>query len=111
MASFEVYISEKGMGKMGTTQQHPSNLNFTKLFDGIDRNVESGYNSFILSIVMISFVLLFLNLYQSLGKFSRCEICDTFSCFSLKTGFFISCKPSPLETICMTCQNPISWEK
>ena len=51
MASFEVYIGEIGIGKMGTTKQHPSNLNFAKLFDSLDRNVESGYNSFILSII------------------------------------------------------------
>ena len=40
MTSFEVYISEMGIGKkMGTTQQHPSNLNFAKLFDRLDRSV------------------------------------------------------------------------
>ena len=48
-----------------------------------------------------------INLYRSLGftgKFSRRQI-DIFSFFSQKTGFDISCKLSPLETICMKCQN------
>ena len=33
-----------------------------------------------------------------------------FSYFSQKAGFDISCKLSPLETICMKCQNPFSWK-
>ena len=39
VAPFEVYIGEIGLGKMGTTQQHPSDLNFAKLFDSLDRSV------------------------------------------------------------------------
>ena len=41
MASFEVCVGEMGIGKMGTTQQHPSNLNFAnlKLFDSLYRSV------------------------------------------------------------------------
>ena len=31
--------------------------------------------------------------------------------FSQKTGFDISCKLSPNETICMKCQKPVFWEK
>ena len=31
--------------------------------------------------------------------------------FFQKTGFDISCKVSPLETICMKCQNLFSGEK
>ena len=30
---------------------------------------------------------------------------------SKKTGFDISCKFSPYETICIKCQNPVSWGK
>ena len=78
------------------------------------------------------------NLYHSLGKFSRRQIHDSFfifpreqdlifhanclqwrqfawnvktcflSYFSQKTGFDILCKLSPMETICMKCQNPFS---
>ena len=42
---------------------------------------------------------------STLGKnFSRRQIDDIFSYFSRKTGFDISCKLSPMETICMKCQ-------
>ena len=37
-------------------------------------------------------------------KFSADDILKYFSYFSQKTGFDISCKLSPLETICMKCQ-------
>ena len=37
-------------------------------------------------------------------KFSADDILKCFSYFSQKTGFDISCKLSPLETICMNCQ-------
>ena len=51
---------------------------------------------------------IFLNLYHSLGLFSRWWIWWYLVLFSQKTGFDISCKLSPLETICMTCQNLFS---
>ena len=35
VAPFEVYIGEMGLRKMGTMQQHPSDLNFAKLFDRV----------------------------------------------------------------------------
>ena len=44
-----------------------------------------------------------LNLHHSLGQFSRWQIGDIFLIFQ-KTGFCISCKLSPWETICMKCQ-------
>ena len=37
-------------------------------------------------------------------KFSADDILKYFSYFSQKTGFDISCKLSPKETICMKCQ-------
>ena len=37
-------------------------------------------------------------------KFYAKDILKYFSYFSQKTGFEISCKLSPLETICMNCQ-------
>ena len=36
-----------------------------------------------------------------MGKFSRCPIYDIFSYFSQKIVFDISCKLSPVETLCM----------
>ena len=36
-------------------------------------------------------------------KFSADDILKYFSNFSQKTGFYISCKLSPLETVCMKC--------
>ena len=44
-----------------------------------------------------------INLYHSLGIFSRRQIDDIFLIFFQKTGFDISCKLSPKETICMKC--------
>ena len=45
------------------------------------------------------------------GKnFSRRHINDIFLIFPRKTGFDIACKLSPLETICMKCQNLFSGE-
>ena len=45
-----------------------------------------------------------LNIYHSLGKFSRRQIDDI--CFSPHSHpFDISCKLSPIKTICMKCQN------
>ena len=41
------------------------------------------------------------SLYHSLGLFNRCQINDIFFYFSQKTGSDISCKLSPVETICM----------
>ena len=38
------------------------------------------------------------------SKNSADDILNCFSYFSQKTGFDISCKLSPLETICMKCQ-------
>ena len=35
---------------------------------------------------------------------------EIFFLFSQKTGFDISCKLSPKETICMKCQNPVFWK-
>ena len=46
------------------------------------------------------------NLYYSLGKFSKQN--DIFLIFSQKIGFDISCKLSPLETVCMICQSLFS---
>ena len=44
----------------------------------------------------------------TLGKiFSRCH----FDFFFQKTGFDISCKLSPKETICMKCQGLFLWKK
>ena len=54
-------------------------------------------------------LLVIVNLYHYMSKFSRPQSKD-FSYFSQKTGFYISCKLSPLETICMKCQNLISGE-
>ena len=67
---------------------------------------------------------------STLGKiFSRLHFEIFFSHFSQETGFDISCKLSPVETICMKCQilfemqiifigdnlheisNPVFWEK
>ena len=43
---------------------------------------------------------------STLGKiFSRRQIDNNFSYFSQKTGFVISCKLSPMETVCMKYQN------
>ena len=36
------------------------------------------------------------------------DILEYFSYFSQKTGFDITCKLSPMETICMQCQNLFS---
>ena len=45
---------------------------------------------------------------STLGNiYSADNILKYLSYFSEKTGFDISCKLSPLETICMKCQNPI----
>ena len=44
------------------------------------------------------------NFYHSLSKFNRQQICDIFLFLYQKAGFDISCKLSPLETICMKCQ-------
>ena len=49
-----------------------------------------------------------INLYHSLGSFSRRQIDDIFSYFSHKTGFDISCKLSP---IFIKCQNLFSEKK
>ena len=51
-----------------------------------------------------------INIYHSLGKFSRRQMDDIFLSFFLyfffqKIGFDISCKLSPKETICMKCQS------
>ena len=55
-----------------------------------------------------SLILYFiLNLYHSLKKFSSRQIDDMFL-FPQKTGLGVSCKLSPLETICMKCQNLFS---
>ena len=43
-----------------------------------------------------------------LGKISLDGILKYFSYFSQKTGSDILCKLSPLETICMKCQNLFS---
>ena len=43
-------------------------------------------------------------LYHSLGLFSKWQIDFIFSSFCQITGFDISCKLSPLATICMKCQ-------
>ena len=43
-------------------------------------------------------------MYQLWVKFSAENILKYISYFSQKTGFDISCKLSPLETICMKCQ-------
>ena len=51
------------------------------------------------------------NLYHSLGIFSRRQTDNTFSYFTQKTGFDISCKLSPKETICMKCQILFSGKK
>ena len=46
---------------------------------------------------------------SALGKnFSRKHTEIFFSYFSQKTRFDISCKLSPLETICMKCQGMLS---
>ena len=39
MAPFEAFIGKIGTDELGTTQQHPSNLNFAKSFDNLDRSV------------------------------------------------------------------------
>ena len=49
-----------------------------------------------------------LNLYHFLGKFSRPQIDDIILIFPRKQGFDISCKLSPMKTICMKCQNLFS---
>ena len=51
----------------------------------------------------------FLSLYQSLGKFSRWQI-EIFLIFPRKQALTFSCKLSPVETICMKCQNLFSGE-
>ena len=43
-------------------------------------------------------------------KFSADDILKYFSFFPQKTGFDISCKLSPLETICMECQILFPWK-
>ena len=43
-----------------------------------------------------------------MDKFNRQQTDDIFLFFPRTTGFDSSCKLSPLETICMKCQNPIS---
>ena len=45
---------------------------------------------------------------STLRKFSAADVSKYFSCFYQKTGFDISCKLSPMETICMKCTIPIS---
>ena len=56
-----------------------------------------------------------INLYLSLGIFRRrksiLQNADMFLIFPQKAGFDISCKLSPLETICMKCQNRLSGKK
>ena len=42
------------------------------------------------------------------GKNSADDILKYLSDFIQKTGFDISCKLSPMETMCMKCQNIIS---
>ena len=44
-------------------------------------------------------------------KFSAEDILKHFSYCSQKTGFDISCKLSPMETVCMQCQILFSWKK
>ena len=44
----------------------------------------------------------------TLGKNSADNILKYFSYFYQKTGFDISCKLSPVETICMKCQSLFS---
>ena len=44
-------------------------------------------------------------------QFSADDILKYFFLFSQKTGFDILCKLSPLETICMKCQNLFSEKK
>ena len=51
-----------------------------------------------------------INLYHS-GHFQQTTIWCYFSYFSQKTGFDISCKLSPKETICMKCQILLSGKK
>ena len=45
---------------------------------------------------------------STLGKFSADDIFKYFSYFSQKTGYDISCKLSPKETICMKCHILVS---
>ena len=45
-----------------------------------------------------------------MGKFSRQQF-DIFSIFPQETGFGISCKLSPKETVCMKCQTLFSEKK
>ena len=51
------------------------------------------------------------NLHHSKGKFSRPQFDDIFSVFPQKTGFDISCKLSPRETIGMKSQILFSVKK
>ena len=44
---------------------------------------------------------------RTLGKIFRGRHIEIVSHFSQKTGFDISCKLSPMKTICMTCQTLI----
>ena len=44
------------------------------------------------------------NLFHSLGNFSRRQIDDVFLFVFQKTRFNIPCKWSPMEAICMKCQ-------
>ena len=51
------------------------------------------------------------NFNSMLGKiFSRQHIQKYYFYFSQKTGFDISCKLPPIETICMKCQSLFSVE-
>ena len=48
--------------------------------------------------------------FSTLGKIFTKRNIGIFLIFPHKTGFNISCKMSPVETICMKCQNPFSGE-
>ena len=67
----------------------------------------------------ICIIILYMNIAQGEGKFTRSSLGKIFSrrhfgiffsSFSQKTGFDIPCKLSPMETICMKCQNLFSVE-
>ena len=62
-------------------------------------------NKFVMNTEKYSYCI---NFYHSLWANSADDKLMMFSYFSQKTGSDISCKLSPLETICMKCQNQFS---
>ena len=81
--------------KLSKQSRHWSDASFCSIWSG----------SALFANVPIVLVQVLQITYQdhSFGKFSRQQI-DIFLIFFHKTGFDISCKLSPLETICMKCQ-------